>query len=112
MSSIILTSNRIRNGLCIVQQSSANKSSCVSKAKVSVRILWLWMRVLTKMIMLSFSCRVNNQFEVTEELLSVKTMQGRTTAKDVFEQLCDAMEHAGLSLKLLLGIIHLFYKIK
>ena len=55
---------------------------------------------------------VNNQFEVTEELLCVKTMQGRTTAKDVFEQLCDAMEHAGLSLKSLRGIIHLFYKIK
>ena len=44
-------------------------------------------------------CGVNNQFEVTEELLCVKTMQGRTTAKDVFEQLCDAIEHAGLSWK-------------
>ena len=55
---------------------------------------------------------VNHQFEVTEELLCVKTMQGRTTAKDVFEQLCDAIEHAGLSLKSLRGIIHLFYKIK
>ena len=42
---------------------------------------------------------VNNQFEVTEELLCVKTMQGCTTAKDVFEQLCDAIEHAGLSWK-------------
>ena len=47
---------------------------------------------------------VNNQFEVTEELLCVKTMQGRTTAKDVFEQLCDAIEHAGLSWKSLRGI--------
>ena len=44
-----------------------------------------------------FSYGVNNQFEVTEELLCVKTMQGRTTAKDVFDQLCDAIEHAGLS---------------
>ena len=42
---------------------------------------------------------VNNQFEVTEELLCVKTMQARTTAKDVFEQLCDAIEYAGLSWK-------------
>ena len=42
---------------------------------------------------------VNNQFEVTEELLCVKTMQGRTTANDVLEQLCDAIEHAGLSWK-------------
>ena len=60
------------------------------------------------MIMLSsrfiFVYGVNNQFEVTEELLCVKTMQGRTTAKDVFEQLFDAMEHAGLSLKSLRGI--------
>ena len=47
---------------------------------------------------------VNNQFEVTEALLCVKTMQGRTTAKDVFEQLCDAIEHAGLSWKSLRGI--------
>ena len=43
-----------------------------------------------------FFCGVNIQFEVTEELLCVKTMQGRTTAKDIFEQLCDAIEHAGL----------------
>ena len=47
---------------------------------------------------------VNNQFEVTEELLCVKTMKGRTTAKDVFEKLCDATEHAGLSWKSLQGI--------
>ena len=40
-----------------------------------------------------------NQFEVTEELLCVKTMQGRTTAEDGFEQLCDTIEHAGLPLK-------------
>ena len=58
-----------------------------------------------------FSLAVNNQFEVTEELLCVKTMQGRITAKDVFEQPCDAIEHAGLSWKSLRGIIHLFYKI-
>ena len=41
----------------------------------------------------------NNQFEVTEEFLCVKTMQGRTTAMDVYEQLCDAIEHAGESWK-------------
>ena len=43
---------------------------------------------------------VNNQFEETEELLCVKTC----TAKDIFEQLCDAIEHAGLSWKSLRGI--------
>ena len=51
-----------------------------------------------------FSLAVNNQFEVTEELLCVKTMQGCTTTNDVFEQLCDTIEHAGLSWKSLRGI--------
>ena len=40
-----------------------------------------------------FFCGVNNQFKVTEELLRVKAMQGCTTAKDVFVQLCDAIDH-------------------
>ena len=41
---------------------------------------------------------------MAEELLCVKTMQGRTTAKDLFEELFDTMEHSGLSWKSLRGI--------
>ncbi|XP_016097781.1 general transcription factor II-I repeat domain-containing protein 2B-like [Sinocyclocheilus grahami] len=47
---------------------------------------------------------INDQFEVTEELLSLCPMHGRTTAKDIFQQLCDAIEHAGLLWNRLVGI--------
>ncbi|XP_026116348.1 general transcription factor II-I repeat domain-containing protein 2B-like [Carassius auratus] len=47
---------------------------------------------------------INDQFEVTEELLSLCPMHGRTTAKDIFQQLCDAIERAGLLWNRLVGI--------
>lgn len=47
---------------------------------------------------------INDQFEVTEELLSLCPMHGCTTAKDIFGQLCDAIEHAGLPWNRLVSI--------
>ncbi len=47
---------------------------------------------------------INDQFEVMEELLSFCQMHGRTTAKDIFQQLCDSIEHAGLPWSRLVGI--------
>ncbi len=47
---------------------------------------------------------INEQVEVTEELLSLCPMHGRTTAKDIFQQLCDAIEQAGLPWSRLVGI--------
>ncbi len=47
---------------------------------------------------------INEQFEVTEELLSLCPMHVRTTAKDIFQQLCDAIERAGLPWSRLVGI--------
>ncbi len=47
---------------------------------------------------------INEQVEVTEELLSLCPMHGRTTAKDIFQQLCDAIERAGLPWSRLVGI--------
>jgi hypothetical protein len=44
---------------------------------------------------------INDQFEVTEELLSLCPIHGRTTAKDIFQQLCDAI---GLPWSRLVGI--------
>lgn len=47
---------------------------------------------------------INDQFDVTEELLSLCPMHGRTTAKDIRQQLCDVIEHAGLPWNRLVGI--------
>lgn len=47
---------------------------------------------------------VDNNFEVTEELLSVIAMHGQTTAQEIFRQLCDSIEDAGLQWKGLAGI--------
>ncbi|XP_056121755.1 general transcription factor II-I repeat domain-containing protein 2-like [Rhinichthys klamathensis goyatoka] len=47
---------------------------------------------------------INEQFEVTEELLSLCPMHGRTTANAIFQQLCDAIERAGLPWNRLVGI--------
>ena len=47
---------------------------------------------------------VDDRFEVTEELLSVCPMHGHTKAKDIFRQLCDAMERLGLPWNRLVGI--------
>ncbi len=47
---------------------------------------------------------INEQVEVTEELLSLCPMHGRTTAKYIFQQLCDAIERAGLPWSRLVGI--------
>ncbi len=47
---------------------------------------------------------INEQVEVTEELLSLCPMHGRTTAKDIFQQLCDVIERAGLPWSRLVGI--------
>ncbi len=47
---------------------------------------------------------INEQFEVMEELLSLCPMHSRTTAKDIFQQLCDAIEQAGLPWRRLVGI--------
>ncbi|KAK7879843.1 hypothetical protein WMY93_033491 [Mugilogobius chulae] len=47
---------------------------------------------------------INNQFEVTGELLSMCPMHGRTTAKDLFEELSGSLERAGLPWDKLTGI--------
>ncbi len=47
---------------------------------------------------------INEQFEVTEELLSLCPMHSRTTAKHIFQQLCDAIEQAGLPWSRVVGI--------
>lgn len=47
---------------------------------------------------------VDDRFEVTEELLSLCLMHGHTKAKDLFQQLCDAMERLGLPWNRLVGI--------
>ncbi|KAM9781380.1 general transcription factor II-I repeat domain-containing protein 2-like [Syngnathus typhle] len=47
---------------------------------------------------------VDDNFEVIEELLSVIPMHGQTTAQEIFHQLCDAIENAGLSWKRFVGI--------
>ncbi|XP_060914195.1 general transcription factor II-I repeat domain-containing protein 2-like [Labrus mixtus] len=47
---------------------------------------------------------INDQFEVTEELMSLCAMHGRSTAKDIFQQLSDAIERAGLPWNRLVGI--------
>ncbi|KAK0145575.1 General transcription factor II-I repeat domain-containing protein 2 [Merluccius polli] len=47
---------------------------------------------------------VDDRFEVTEELLSKCPMHSHTKAKDIFQQLCDAMERLGLPWNRLLGI--------
>ncbi|KAF1388875.1 hypothetical protein PFLUV_G00067390 [Perca fluviatilis] len=39
-----------------------------------------------------------------EELLTVNPMNGHTTAQEIFQQLCDAIENAGLSWKRFVGI--------
>ncbi|KAI5092863.1 protein transcription factor II-I repeat domain-containing protein 2B-like protein [Silurus meridionalis] len=47
---------------------------------------------------------VNDNFEVMEELLRVIPMHGRTTAQEIFCQLCDAIRNAGLPWKRFVGI--------
>ncbi|XP_069792252.1 LOW QUALITY PROTEIN: general transcription factor II-I repeat domain-containing protein 2-like [Narcine bancroftii] len=47
---------------------------------------------------------VDDNFEVTEELLTVIPMPGQTTAQEIFYQLCDAIENAGLPWKRFVGI--------
>ncbi len=47
---------------------------------------------------------INEQFEVMEELLSLCPMHVRTTAKDIFQLLYDAIEQAGLPWSRLVGI--------
>lgn len=47
---------------------------------------------------------VNDTFDVTEELLSLNTMCGRTTANEIFRQLSDAIDRAGLPWHALAGI--------
>ncbi|KAI3360768.1 hypothetical protein L3Q82_013010 [Scortum barcoo] len=42
--------------------------------------------------------------EVTEELLTVIPMYGQTTTQEIFRQLCDAIENAGLPWKRFVGI--------
>lgn len=46
----------------------------------------------------------DDKFEVTEELLSLCPMYGRTTAKDIFQQLCSAIEWLGLPWNRLVGM--------
>lgn len=45
--------------------------------------------------MLYFSGGVDEQFEVTEELLNLTTMHGKATVKNIFQQLSDTVEHVG-----------------
>ncbi|XP_071059422.1 general transcription factor II-I repeat domain-containing protein 2A-like [Pseudochaenichthys georgianus] len=48
---------------------------------------------------------VDDKFEVTEELLTVKPMRGQTTAQEIFQQqLCDAIADIGLPWKRFVGI--------
>ncbi|KAF0039270.1 hypothetical protein F2P81_007505 [Scophthalmus maximus] len=47
---------------------------------------------------------VDDNFEVTEELLAVIPMHGQTTAKEIFLQLCGSIEDAGLPWKRFAGI--------
>ncbi|XP_016898365.1 general transcription factor II-I repeat domain-containing protein 2-like [Cynoglossus semilaevis] len=47
---------------------------------------------------------VDSNFEVTEELLTVIPMHGRTTANEISRHLCDAIENAGLPWKRFVGI--------
>ncbi|KAM3860074.1 general transcription factor II-I repeat domain-containing protein 2A-like [Diretmus argenteus] len=47
---------------------------------------------------------VDDSFEVTEELLKVMPMDGRTTAQEIFRQLCNAITDAGLPWKRLVGL--------
>lgn len=51
-----------------------------------------------------YVCGVDSNFEVTEKLLTVIPMHGQTTANEIFLQLCDAIENAGLPWKRLVGI--------
>ena len=39
---------------------------------------------------------IDDNVEVTEESLTVIPMSGQTTAQELFHQLCDAIEKAGL----------------
>ncbi|KAL6481134.1 hypothetical protein MHYP_G00092140 [Metynnis hypsauchen] len=48
---------------------------------------------------------INDQFEVTEELLSLCPMRGKTTANDIFQQLCDVIDRTGLLWDELVGIM-------
>ncbi|KAL6466076.1 hypothetical protein MHYP_G00262090 [Metynnis hypsauchen] len=47
---------------------------------------------------------VDDNFKVMEELLTVNPMHGQTTAQEIFHQLCDAIENAGLPWKRFVGI--------
>ncbi|KAM9299514.1 general transcription factor II-I repeat domain-containing protein 2-like [Gastrophryne carolinensis] len=47
---------------------------------------------------------VDDNFEVTEELLSLVPMHGQTTAQEIFHQLCDAFQNAGLPWRKFVGI--------
>ncbi|KAM3838371.1 general transcription factor II-I repeat domain-containing protein 2A-like [Diretmus argenteus] len=47
---------------------------------------------------------VDDSFEVTEELLKVMPMDGRTTGQEIFRQLCNAITDAGLPWKRLVGL--------
>ncbi|XP_073714015.1 general transcription factor II-I repeat domain-containing protein 2B-like [Misgurnus anguillicaudatus] len=47
---------------------------------------------------------INDRFEVTEELLSLCPMHDRTTAKDIFQQLCNVIERSGLPWNRLVAI--------
>lgn len=47
---------------------------------------------------------VDDTFEVIEELLTVIPMHGQTTAQEIFHQLCDAIENAGLPWRRFVGI--------
>ncbi|XP_071060599.1 general transcription factor II-I repeat domain-containing protein 2A-like [Pseudochaenichthys georgianus] len=51
-----------------------------------------------------YVCGVDDKFEVTEELLTVKPMHGQTTAQEIFQQLCDAIADIGLPWKRFVGI--------
>lgn len=60
---------------------------------------------VTDMTQLAIYVRsVDNNFEVTEELLTVIPMHGQTTGQEIFRQLCDSIEDAGLQWKRLARI--------
>ena len=50
-----------------------------------------------------YVCVVDDNFEMAEESLTVIPMHGQTTTQEIFHQLCDAIENAGLPWKRFAG---------
>jgi len=51
-----------------------------------------------------YVCGVDDKFEVMEEFLTVLNVHDQKTPQEIFHQLCDAIENAGLPVKRFVGI--------